>query len=130
MEEKKKSGWTKLLKKGAFVVACIVIAVLLLVAAAYFTLRIRRSCARSGVTPDAAPTVTPAPTPLPDRVYSADRKPEAAPPIELLGLPDGTSEETLELLSDRAYWIVGASVKSCVRNPSLPPDIVAPSRLL
>ncbi len=105
MEEKKKGGFSKLLKKGAFAVVCIVIAVLLLVAAAYFTLRVRRSCARSGVSPEATPTTTPAPTPLPDRVYSADRKPETAPPVELLDLSDGTSEETLELLTDREYWI-------------------------
>jgi hypothetical protein len=104
METKKSPIWKKTLSKGAFVVACIVIAVILLVGAVLVTLRVRRGCVRSGVS-TAAPTATPEPTPLPDRVYSADRHPDAAPPIEKLDLPESHIADYADVLSDPARWI-------------------------
>ncbi len=104
METKKSPIWKKTLSKGAFVVACIVIAVILLVVAVLITLRVRRGCVRSGAS-TAAPTATPEPTPLPDRVYSADRHPDVAPPAEALDIPADRAEELGDELSDLNYWI-------------------------
>lgn len=104
MEQKQTSGWKKWLSKGAFVVSCIVISVLLLGAAVYLTLRIRRGCT-SGTTIVAEATPTPEPTPLPDRVYSADKNPPAAPPIEKLGLSQGHIDEYEVFLADVTRWI-------------------------
>ncbi|MBQ2201803.1 MAG: hypothetical protein II412_04470 [Clostridia bacterium] len=103
MEQKKDPNWKKLLSKGAFAVSCIVISVLLLGAAVYLTLRVRRGCSRSGYVSEATPT--PAPTPLPDRVYSADKNPPFAPPLDALDISQGHLDEYAELLSDATRWI-------------------------
>ena len=75
MEQQNNGKWKKLFSKGAFAVVCIIVAVLLLVGAAYLTLRLRRGCARGSAVSEATPT--PAATPLPDRVYPAEKKPAA-----------------------------------------------------
>lgn len=101
MEQNK--NWKKLLSKGAFAVSCIVISVLLLGAAVYLTLRVRRGCNNSGYVSEATPT--PEPTPLPDRVYSADKNPPFAPPLDALDISQGHLDEYSELLSDATRWI-------------------------
>ena len=104
MEQKQTVDWKKLLAKGAFVVSCIVVAALLLFAAVYVTLRVRRGCTSgNGYVSQATPT--PEPTPLPDRVYSADKNPPEAPPLDQLGLTQGHLDEYSELLSDATRWI-------------------------
>ncbi len=128
MEQKKNPKWKKLLGKGAFVVSCIVIAVALLGGAAYLTLRVMRSC-RSGGDDVAEATPTPAPTPLPDRLYSADRKPASVPPLDALGLSDAHLEEYSEQLSDPERWIdltpEGAQGFSVIRSIDLGCSYVA-----
>lgn len=104
MEQKPIPNWKKLLSKGAFVVGCIVISVLLLGGAAYLTLRIMRGC-RSGNGQIAQATPTPEPTPLPDRVYSADKNPPEAPPVDKLDLPEGLLLDYTEVLGDATRWI-------------------------
>ena len=103
MEQNKTANWKKLLSKGAFVVSCIVISALLLGAAVYVTLRVRRCTARSGLVAEATPT--PEPTPLPDRVYSAEKNPPEAPPIEKLDLPQAHIDDYADVLSDATRWI-------------------------
>jgi hypothetical protein len=103
MEQNKHIDWKKLLGKGAFAVSCIVISALLLGAAVYVTLRVRRGCRGSGYVSEATPT--PEPTPLPDRLYSADKNPPYAPPLEQLGISQGHLDEYSELLSDATRWI-------------------------
>ena len=106
MEQNMDPKWKKLLKKGAFAVSCIVIAALLLFGAVYVTLRVRRGCtSNSGYIAEATPT--PEPTPLPDRVYSADKNPPYAPPLDKLDLSQVHLDEYSELLSDatRGYGI-------------------------
>ncbi len=102
--EQKQPNWKKVLGKGAFVVSCIVIAALLLFGAVYFTLRVRRGCTTRPVETVQA-TPTPEPTPLPDRVYSADRHPEIAPPLDRLDISDAHIEDYGELLRDPTRWI-------------------------
>jgi hypothetical protein len=98
-------GAKKVLKKGAFVVICIVIAVLLLAGSVLATLKlmpkIKKSC--RGGTAEATPT--PEPTPVPAIPYIADRNPASAPPLDKLGLTDGHLEEYGEYLSDVTRWI-------------------------
>ena len=104
MEQNKTPNWKSWLSKGAFVVSCIVIAALLLFGAVYVTLRVRRGCtSNSGYVSEATPT--PEPTPLPDRVYSADKNPPAAPPIEKLGLGQGHIDDYANELADVTHWI-------------------------
>jgi hypothetical protein len=103
MEQNRKPVWKKLLGKGAFVVSCIVISALLLFAAVYVTLRVRRGCSRGGYTAEATPT--PEPTPLPDRVYPADKNPPSAPPLDKLGISQGHLDDYSEYLSDVTRWI-------------------------
>ena len=104
MEQNNNPNWKKWLAKGAFVVSCIVAAVLLLFGAVYVTLRVRRGCTSgSGTVSQATPT--PEPTPLPDRVYSADRNPPYAPPLDKLDLTQGHLDEYSEPLSDATRWI-------------------------
>lgn len=94
----------KLLEKGAFVVACIVVAVLLLGGAAYLTLRTMRGC-RSGNGQTAQATPTPEPTPLPDRLYSAEKNPAFAPDVDKLDLSEAHYADYAELLADPSRWI-------------------------
>lgn len=102
--EKKHPNWKTWLGKGAFVVVCIVVAVLLLGGAGYLTLRAMRSCRRGGPTVTQA-TPTPEPTPLPDRIYSADKNPPYAPPLDRLGLSEAHLADYSEALSDVTHWI-------------------------
>lgn len=102
--EQKSPKWKKVLGSGAFVVSCIVIAVALLGVALFVTLKVYRGCARGG-SQTAAPTATPEPTPLPDRVYSADRHPDAAPPLDKLDLPDAHLNDYADVLSNPERWI-------------------------
>ena len=104
MEQKQTFDWKKLLAKGAFAVSCIVVAALLLFAAVYVTLRVRRGCTSGNGTVSQA-TPTPEPTPLPDRVYSADKNPPYAPPPDKLGISQGHLDEYSEYLSDVTRWI-------------------------
>ena len=104
MEKSNDLNWKKWLSRGVFVVSCIVVAGLLLFGAVYLTLRVRRGCTSNGVTVSEA-TPTPEPTPLPDRVYSADKNPPAAPPLDKLGLTQGHLDDYSEWLSDATRWI-------------------------
>ena len=122
MEQKKNPKWKKLLGKGAFAVCCIVISVLLLAGAAYLTLRVMRGC-RSGNGQTAEATPTPEPTPLPDRVYSADKNPPSAPPLDRLDLSEGHLADYSDVLSDPTRWIdltpEGAQGFSVIRSIDL-----------
>lgn len=121
MEQQNKGTWKKVFSKGAFAVVCIIVAVLLLVGAAYLTLRLRRSCARGSAVSEATPT--PAATPLPDRVYPAEKKPAVLPPLEKLNISAGHLEDYTEALTDLEYWIDltpdGAEGYTVVRNWAL-----------
>ena len=104
MEQNNRINWKKWLGKGAFVVSCIVISALLLGAAVYITLRVRRGCTSgNGIVAETTPT--PEPTPLPDRVYSADKNPPFAPSLEALDIAQGHLDDYAELLSDATHWI-------------------------
>lgn len=122
MEQKPNAKWKKLLSKGAFAVTCIVISAALLGGALYLTLRLRRGCTTKPVE-TAAPTATPEPTPLPDRVYSADRNPDAAPPLDKLDLPEAHLSDYETELSDPLRWIdltpEGAEGFSVIRSIDL-----------
>ena len=102
--EQNNPNWKKWLSKGAFAVSCIIVAALLLFGAVYVTLRVRRGC-RSGSGYVSEATPTPEPTPLPDRVYSADKNPPAAPPLDKLDLTQGHLDEYSAFLSDATRWI-------------------------
>jgi hypothetical protein len=92
-------------KKGAFVVICIVVAVLLLIATVLGTLKllpkIKQGC-RGG---SSQATPTPEPTPVPAIPYIADKNPPYAPPIDKLDLTEAHAEEYAEYLSDATRWI-------------------------
>lgn len=104
MEQNRNHNWKTWLSKGVFVVSCIVVAALLLFAAVYVTLRVRRGCTSgSGYTVETTPT--PEPTPLPDRVYSGEKNPPEAPPLDRLDISQGHLEEYEEWLSDATRWI-------------------------
>ena len=103
--EQQTSNWKTVLKKGAFVVICILVAVLLLFGAIYGTYRILR-CAHggpSGATP--GPTDTPEPTAVPNRWYDSTKNPDTAPDLDLLDLTDAHREDYETELSDPTRWI-------------------------
>ena len=100
------SNWKKWLGKGAFVVICIVVALLLLGGAIVGTIAVQRCAGRSGRQSAASPTPTPEPTPVPQRLYSAEKHLDTAPPLEQLGITEGHLEDFLADLSDPTHWIV------------------------
>ena len=116
--EQQTPKWKKLLGKGAFVVICILVALLLLFGAIYGTYRVQRCMKGERVIAEATPT--PEPTPIPQRLYSADRHLEEAPPPEKLDINEGHIEEFSEGLSDPTHWIVltpeGASGFEVIRS--------------
>ena len=118
------SNWKKVVKKGAFVVVCILAALLLLAGAIYGTYRIQR-CASgprtNGSTPE--PTATPEPTPLPNRLYEAEKHIAVAPPLDKLDLNDAHLEDYGPWLSDPERWLdltpEGASGFTVIRSIDL-----------
>ena len=102
--EQQTPKWKKLLGKGAFVVVCILVAILLLFGAIYGTYRVQRCL--SGERRIAEATPTPEPTPVPQRLYSADNHAEFAPPLDRLNINEGHIEEFYEDLSDPTHWIL------------------------
>ena len=105
-ETKTGTGAKHVVRKGAFVVICIVVAVLLLGGTILGTLKllpqIKKGCRGGG---SSQPTPTPEPTPVPAIPYIADKNPASAPPIDKLGLTEGHAEEYAEELADATRWI-------------------------
>lgn len=97
--------WKKIIGKGAFVVACIFVALGLLIGVIYGTYRIQRCASGSQANGTPAPTETPEPTPLPNRLYEAEKHPETAPPLDRLDITDGHLEDYSEELSDPTRWL-------------------------
>lgn len=102
--EKQTATWKKLLGKGAFVVVCIIVAILLLAGAIVGTIALQR-CSKGG-RPVAEATPTPEPTPVPQRLYSAEKHLSETPPLEKLGITEGHLEDFIADLSDPTHWIV------------------------
>ena len=104
--EQQKSNWKKVLGKGAFVVVCIIVAVVLLAGAVVGTIMVQRCVRNSGKPVIAEPTATPEPTPVPERLYSAEKHLSETPPLEKLGITEGHLEDFIADLSDPTHWIV------------------------
>ena len=102
--EQKTSNWSKVFKKGVFVVVCIVAAILLLVGTVVGVIAIQR-CAHGGRQVEAEPTATPEPTAIPNRWYDSTKNPEHAPDLDLLDLSDAHREDYETELSDPTRWI-------------------------
>lgn len=104
--EKQTGRWKKVLGKGAFVVICILVALALLVGAIVGTIALQRCAGRSNTPAKAEPTATPEPTPIPERLYSAEKHLSEAPPIDTLGITQGHLEDFRTGLEDPTHWIV------------------------
>ena len=103
--ETKQATWKKWLGKGAFVVICILVAILLLAGAIVGTIAIQR-CSKKSNPILAEPTATPEPTPVPQRLYSAEKHMDEAPPLYEIGITEGHLEDFIADLSDPTHWIV------------------------
>ena len=118
--EQQKSNWKKLIGKGAFVVICIIVAILLLAGAIVGTIAVQRCASGAGNRQTAAPTATPEPTPIPQRLYSAENHLTETPPLEQLGITEGHLEDFIADLEDPTHWIVltpeGAEDFSIIRS--------------
>ena len=103
MEQQNK--WKKIVGKGAFVVICILVAVALLGLAIYATVRVQTCVKGPRVFATPAPTDTPEPTQLPNRLYEAEKHLDVAPPLDALDLNDGHLEDYSEFLADPTRWL-------------------------
>ena len=100
-----KTDWKKWIGKGAFVVICILLALALLAGVIYATVRIQTCVSGPRVFATPAPTEEPEETPLPNRLYEAEKHAKIVPPLSKLDINDGHLEDYGEFLLDPERWL-------------------------